>query len=48
MSEEREDLTFARYGSAVRELAQLVADDGYRPDMILAIRRRLAGLCAGR
>lgn len=39
MSEEREDLTFANYGIAVRELAQQVADDGYRPDMILAIAR---------
>ncbi len=39
MSEEREDLTFANYGLAVRELAQQVADDGYRPDMILAIAR---------
>jgi hypoxanthine phosphoribosyltransferase len=27
------------YGSGVRELAQKVADSGYRPDMILAIAR---------
>ena len=39
MSEEREDLTFEVYGTAVRELAKQVADDGYRPDMILAIAR---------
>jgi len=39
MTEEREDLSFAQYGVAVRELAAMVADDGYRPDMILAIAR---------
>lgn len=39
MSEEREDLTFEVYGTAVRELAQIVADSGYQPDMILAIAR---------
>ena len=39
MTDEREDLSFAAYGTAVRELAQQVADDGYRPDMILAIAR---------
>jgi hypoxanthine phosphoribosyltransferase len=27
------------YGTAVRELAKQVADDGYQPDMILAIAR---------
>lgn len=32
-------MTFELYGTAVRELAGLVADDGYRPDMILAIAR---------
>ena len=37
--EEREDLSFEVYGTAVRELAQQVADDGYQPDMILAIAR---------
>jgi uncharacterized protein len=36
---EREELDWARYGTAVRELASLVADDGYRPEMILAIAR---------
>lgn len=39
MSEEREILHWDTYGSAVRELAQVVADDGYRPDIILAIAR---------
>jgi len=39
MSDEREHLDWATYGTAARELAQLVADDGYRPDIILAIAR---------
>lgn len=39
MTDEREDMTFEVYGKAVRELAQLVAEDGYEPDMILAIAR---------
>ena len=43
---EREWLDWASYGQAVRELAALVADDEYRPEMILAIAR--GGLfCAG-
>jgi hypoxanthine phosphoribosyltransferase len=36
---EREELDWALYGTAVRELASIVADDGYRPEMILAIAR---------
>ena len=36
---EREELDWARYGTAIRELATIVADDGYRPEMILAIAR---------
>ena len=39
MSEQREHLDWATYGSAARELAGRVADDGYRPDIILAIAR---------
>ncbi len=39
MSDEREVLDWAAYGAAARELAQIVADDGYRPDIILAIAR---------
>ena len=43
---DREWLDWASYGRAVRELAALVADDGYRPEMILSIAR--GGLfCAG-
>ena len=42
----REELDWALYGLGVRELATMVAKDGYRPDMILAIAR--GGLfCAG-
>jgi len=32
-------MDWATYGTAVRQLARMVADDGYRPDMILAIAR---------
>ncbi len=39
MSDEREILDWPKYGPAVRELATQVADDGYRPEMILAIAR---------
>lgn len=39
MSEEREILDYANYGVAVRELSRAVADDGYRPEMILSIAR---------
>ena len=43
---EREWLDWDSYGRAVRELGALVAEDGYRPEMILAIAR--GGLfCAG-
>jgi len=35
----REELHWAGYGTAIRELATIVADDGYRPEMILAIAR---------
>ena len=43
---EREWLEWDSYGRAVRDLAALVAEDGYRPEMILAIAR--GGLfCAG-
>lgn len=36
---ETEILTWDMFGDATRKLAQLVADDGYQPDMILAIAR---------
>ena len=39
MSEERENLDWATYGVAARELAALVVEDDYRPDIILAIAR---------
>jgi hypothetical protein len=34
-----ERLSWELFGQASRELAQLVADDGYRPDLILSIAR---------
>jgi hypoxanthine phosphoribosyltransferase len=45
MSDEREILTWELFGSASRKLAQMVADDGYEPDMILSIAR--GGLLIG-
>lgn len=39
LSEEREVLDWAGYGMAARALAQIVADDDYRPEIILAIAR---------
>ena len=43
--EERERLSWLQFGQAVRELARRVADDGYRPDLILSIAR--GGLLVG-
>jgi len=45
MTSEREILTWELFGTASRELAQMVADDGYEPDMILSIAR--GGLLIG-
>ncbi|MBL7500114.1 phosphoribosyltransferase [Frankia sp. CNm7] len=39
MTDEREILDWRTFGVASRELARMVADDGYRPDLILAIAR---------
>jgi hypoxanthine phosphoribosyltransferase len=39
VSEQREIMTWDLFGIGSRELAQAVADDGYQPDMILAIAR---------
>jgi uncharacterized protein len=39
VSEEREIMDWTIFGQASRELAQMVADDGYEPDIILAIAR---------
>jgi hypoxanthine phosphoribosyltransferase len=36
---EREVMAWDDLGAGARDLAQLVADDGYRPDMVLAIAR---------
>ena len=45
MEEEREILTWELFGTSSRDLAQLVADDGYAPEMILSIAR--GGLLVG-
>ncbi|KPC82133.1 MULTISPECIES: phosphoribosyltransferase [Streptomyces] len=37
--ETRENLTYEVFGTAVRELAQAVADDGFEPDVVLSIAR---------
>src|ERR671925_1924441 len=36
---DREVMHWQELGAGARELAQMVADDGYRPDLILAIAR---------
>ena len=45
MSEERERLSYEQFGIAVRELAQIIKDSGYEPDIILSIAR--GGLLIG-
>ena len=37
--DEREVMSWRELGAGARELAQAVADDGYRPDMVLGIAR---------
>jgi hypoxanthine phosphoribosyltransferase len=44
-SEDRERLSWAQFGDAARDLATAIADDGYRPDLILSIAR--GGLVVG-
>ena len=39
MSDKRETLTWENYGTAARDLAKIVAEDSYQPDIILAIAR---------
>ena len=39
MADEREELSWALFGTAGRELAQAIADDGFEPDLILSIAR---------
>src|SRR5919198_753762 len=36
---ERERMTWPELGSSCRALAELVHDDGYQPDMVLAVAR---------
>ena len=50
MADEREILSWDLFGIASRELSQQVADDGYEPEIILAIARGLliAGAMATR
>jgi hypoxanthine phosphoribosyltransferase len=45
MSAEREIMTWDDFGRASRDLARAVVDDGYHPDMVLAIAR--GGLLIG-
>ena len=45
MTEQREVLTWERFGEAVRELAEAIDGDGYRPDAVLMIAR--GGLLIG-
>lgn len=45
MTAEREVLSWERFGAASRELAQLVHDTGYQPDLVLSIAR--GGLLVG-
>jgi uncharacterized protein len=39
MDHARETLTWETFGGAAQELARVIADDGFRPDLILAIAR---------
>jgi hypoxanthine phosphoribosyltransferase len=39
MEDIRETLTWETFGRAARELAEVIAGDGFRPDLILAIAR---------
>jgi hypoxanthine phosphoribosyltransferase len=39
MDQARETLTWETFGTASRELAEVIAADGFRPDLILAIAR---------
>jgi len=43
--DEREILTYELFGTATRELAQRIADDGFAPDVVLSIAR--GGLALG-
>ena len=39
MDDEREDLSWQAFGEASRELATVIAADGFEPDLILSIAR---------
>ena len=39
MAEEREELSWELFGTASRELAHTIADDGFAPDLVLSIAR---------
>src|ERR1700752_5513191 len=39
MNDERENLSWQRFGEASRELAKIIAADGFEPDLILSIAR---------
>jgi uncharacterized protein len=39
MNDERENLTWPAFGEASRELAKVIAADGFEPDLILSIAR---------
>ena len=39
MDDERENLSWQRFGEASRELAKVIATDGFEPDLILSIAR---------
>ena len=39
MEDKRETLTWETFGGAAQELARVIADDAFRPDLILAIAR---------
>ena len=45
MNDEREKLSYEEFGVAVRELAQVIKDSGYEPDIVLSIAR--GGLLIG-
>ena len=36
---DHEVLTWERFGTAIRELAAVIVEDGYRPDIVLAVAR---------
>ncbi|GAA2371848.1 phosphoribosyltransferase [Dactylosporangium salmoneum] len=39
MEQQREILDWQAFGTAARELAQAIADDGFRPDLVLSVAR---------